>query len=597
MMKGDTKVNETSSTNRKWRTKLKSYYLVNNLLTILIVLLLLKFMYKFNNSTITTSLLFVGSVYACLTVVSFVLILSNLGGSTTGKYEAIEYVKNIPLCYVTFYYFTKINYVKSADVFEYNFLLISTMYVSLQSIVNLILLQFGSSCVRFVSFFFLFLFRYFFFLAKMFSAVLFLSTFDDASFINFIAHDSTTNSVESLICKKVYTLCGFYALIAYLAYSVWYLAKYKRESNLFRIGFEAYKIFVDFNEAFFVNSRSFLLVLYMAFTFIVHVVLAYFWYFRAILYYTTARAKITLISLVASRLNNSMLVENLLELEEKLKNRQFELVCVMGSMVVCFLAEFIYYAYYPMDISQQEQKKVCIVDEAPKVDDGFSVNSYKHSSSVFSSSSFTRSTSSSSSSEDDNHTDEYMQYVKKHQDQRRKSMECSTCGDASTMDKYVFDSDMFTGASSSLYSFAAGDKIFRLDYETSSGVISSETTSSMSSIYNDFNYYCERTETFTTTNWSDLMLKKNSAAAVVNISHTSGRVQLSKYDEKVLNWFRNKNYQDRNDQMAATTSDTLTSQSQSTLYSSTFPTNSNFLSSFVNTTDSTTDKSEFTYFI
>lgn len=342
-----------------WRKNLRIYYIINNLSTLCVFALLSKCLYSLYPS-ITATILFVTS-YTFATVVSISSIYfspeskSSVTLNSLTKYQLVEYFKNTPLCYLTFYYFTRLSCLKSTNTFDYNLLLLSTVYFSLQTVINCILTEIRPSSllpIRFTSILFLFLFRYFAFLAKTISSVLLFSTLTDPNFVAVLRSSSDLDNLELFLAKNIYLLTVIFLIVLFIFFFAWYLIKYNNESHrhdhLFCAAFESYKMLIEYNVRLLDTKMS--RVLFQCGQFLLHLIAAYFWYYRAVIVLAKARTKTTILGLLTKQ-NHLRILVDLYELEEKLKTRQFELVCVLGSILISYLAQYIYFAYYEIDNS------------------------------------------------------------------------------------------------------------------------------------------------------------------------------------------------------------------------------------------------------
>jgi hypothetical protein len=136
---------------------------------------------------------------------------------------------------------------------------------------------------------------------------------------------------------------------------------------VFSLFYEPFKMLVDHNDRYFnrrlqyaeppsvransfqaltrklFNFNSAKLIFYLFINFTCHLVLAYYWYFCSMMALSKMiQAKINVFSL----LNSKRLLVNLWELEEVLKFRQFMLISVLGSVIISALSYHIFYQYY-----------------------------------------------------------------------------------------------------------------------------------------------------------------------------------------------------------------------------------------------------------
>lgn len=356
----------SSSLERNWNKNLQIYYIINNLSTLCVLILLSKCVYSLYPS-ITAIILFISS-YTFATVFSISSIYftsaSSSSISLTTKYQLVEYIKNTPLSYLTFYYFTRLNCLKSTNSFDYNLLMLATVYFSVQTVVNCVLIEIRPSSLlrlRCIQILFLFIFRYFAFLAKLISVVLLYATLTDSTFIAVLRSSVDLDSLELALTKHIHSLTFLFLATCLVSFAVWHIFKSTRRrlsTNLNNcIGeavFESYKLMIEYNETLVHGWTT--RVFYMCVQFFMHIVAAYFWYYRAVIVLAKARAKTTLIGLL-TRQNHLRVLMDLYELEEKLKTRQFEVVCVLGSLLISFLSSHIYYSYYKIDDHDEDEEE------------------------------------------------------------------------------------------------------------------------------------------------------------------------------------------------------------------------------------------------
>lgn len=619
-----------------WHKNLQIYYIINNLSTLCVFILLSKCLYTLNPNITAIILLITSYTFLTILSISTIYFASPASYSRT-KYELIEYLKNMPLCYFTFYHFTKINYLKSTNSFDYNLLLLSTIYFSLQTCVNCILIEIKAESllsIKFLNMLFLFLFRYFFFVAKLMSSVLFLSTFNDANLRSFLLRNSSAydlDAIEVTLFKHIYTFSTVYLIGLFLVYLVWYVRQFKkRDHQILRATFESYKMLIDYNARYFATNRA--RFIFMLLQLLAHVSLAYFWYYRAILVFDKARARITLIGLLLTRQNQFKVLVSLYEIEEKLKTRQFELVFVLGSIFIAILAQYIYYTYYCIKSDDQQNLSFKLF-EKPELArdlnvryvkatesrrksqeyqenlkfDSFSLDTYKQSTSI---SSWVTSSASTSSSSGIFNVNNFNPNHHHHHD--KSSLDCSTC--CTTMDRYIFDSDVFDSCRIMNSNQIKLGRNGGLNYESSSGVAtsaSSDEDSSLSSIYNDLSYYCqhESASRWQPANLVEKRKKENEmdnnnekresggATTLVNVRGGGSDLAGSNFYDKVLVWIKNSAANGEVAEIAAANSrSNNNSQSWHQPYQQTNV--NNFQGSFENTESTIkTDRSNFTYFI
>lgn len=558
-------VSDTNTKTNANKTKLKIYFLFTNLLTNTAFVLLAKCLHSIQ---IPNALI---AFFSILSLASFILaILIFLNKLSSSFYFQLnEYFKNLPLAYISYFYFTKVSYQKSTDEFTHYFLLTSSIYFSLVSIFNCVLIEHFRRELKPINILFQFLFRYFNFISKSMSLILYLST----------SSDETSNS-NSSSNGKILTNVVSYLTLSYLVYFVWYLLKLKySELNIVKSLFESFKMLIDFNDKYFnrneprkfnsINLTSVQVVLYNLVQLLVQLACAYHWYFKAIELYKTAQNKTTLLSLL-TEINNRNALINLYELEEKLKVRQFELVTVIGSVVISMLSYYIYYSYYyeilpvkTMEIkningaisnqyinpsfnrkSTLERARLSLtvegIEPIPTMFDkldGFSIGTFGQSSSIGSISSFVSSQTTQI-------------------EENGKEASCSSC---SSVDTDLNNSDSFTKSSysSSASSFepnfnrhksmslyhkkgmSYSDR-YMFGYETSSGVMSS--ASSLSSIYNDLSYFKNNEPSTLWTIPSKTINKTTMTTNNLSLFNKQA-VEANKqcFNDKVLVWFNRNN--------------------------------------------------------
>lgn len=350
---------QAAAIEHNWRKNLRIYYIINNLSTLCVLILLSKCLYTLYPS-ITAIILFLSSyTFATVFSISSIQLSSSSSSvSLTTRYQLVEYFKNTPLCYLTFYYFTRLNCLKSTNSFDYNLLVLSTVYLSVQTVVNCILVEIRTSTLprlRLTPIFFHFLFRYFAFLTKIISTVLLYATLTDPAFLAVLRSSLDLDSLELALARHVHSLAALFLLTCFVLFAVWHLLKTRHRPlgrhYLARAAFESYKLMIEYNERLIRGWST--RIAFMCVQFFMHIVAAYFWYYRAVIVLAKARAKTTLIGLL-TRSNHLRVLMDLYELEEKLKTRQFEVVCVLGALLISFLSSHIYYTYYNMDEDENQ---------------------------------------------------------------------------------------------------------------------------------------------------------------------------------------------------------------------------------------------------
>ena len=486
-----------------------------------------------------------------------------------------SYLKEFPLALISFYYFAQYSHLKSTSLFNYFFLLATSVTFSLIGVLNCVLAENISRPAQFLSIFFSFIFRHFYFLSRVMGLALLLSAYNNTVLI--------------------YFLFVVYMLILFLIYFIWYWSFCPIETTgfmrrLFRTAFEAFKLLVDFNEKYFSSKRmirincihaefnvNFVKLICFWFVHLVcQAVFAYFWYFQASVMFDVNMKKTTLFSLLTKSRTRIALV-NLYDLESRLRHRQLELISIVGCIVISMLAYHIYYSYYSRTdatvcetTTKSEPKKYAQAQRISTIEnarvsmdynykmtgqvanadtiDGFSIDTFQQSSSI--------ATSISPSS------------LVSQNYKLNTIMPCSTCSLYDT----DFSSDTSTSKSSESRSFSSlmmtplekdlGKKVLyrtcsfvrsknvqatpfrslrnkRLDYETSSGVDSSGSSSScLSSVYNEYLKECMKTPT---NRRCDVFNKRpRSVEFTLNnlqVHNSQHNVWDRNFQDKVASWF------------------------------------------------------------
>lgn len=339
-------LNEQSTKKEPNLIKLKVYYLTSYVLSIVMFVIFTKTMssltdvlskIQVNLVIITTSFLFIVSLFLIIQI-----LISTKFNSF--QFKLIEYFKNIPLTFVSYFYLTRIYYIKINN-YNFYFLLLTTVYFSLQSIINIVLIE--SYNKNFKNLIFKFLFRYFFFISKSMSLILYLSTYND----NFSSPKSS---------YKVFISSFTFIFLSFTLSCTWYFVKTKL--NFFQLFFESCVFLVDYNDKFFKCNLSKSLnkisldiklskiqtVIYFLVNFISILTSSYFWFFNSIEVYQQIQEKTMVLSLLIEE-KNKLTILNLIDLEEKISIRQFELVIVFGSLTIAMLAYYIHYSYYEIE--------------------------------------------------------------------------------------------------------------------------------------------------------------------------------------------------------------------------------------------------------
>lgn len=444
------------------------------------------------------------------------------------KFQIFIYLKELPLAYISFYYLTQVFYLNSMPELNSYILILNIVYFSFSGVFICILIEFkqylsndevvgdDSALSLFKKLLFSFLFRYFFFISKLISLILFLSTYNDEFQVE-------PNSAQIKKTKQFYknALALIFTLVfSFLIYFIWFGAiqlnnAKKSIKDLVNAFCQSFKMLVDFNYVYFetmaksslkfkllkleLSLKSLVLVIFMQYQFLIHVICAYFWYFRAIIIFENNHSKTTLLNLF-TRIQNKDHLLGLFELEAKIKFRQFLLVILAGSLLISILCYHIYYTYYynktNYTIESANTSKYCstraslmenrlkstdIQTISSYVDhfDGFSIKSFQQSSTIFS--------LQSNSFDNCSTVDSF----------NLKTLQCSTC---STLNPYLSKENVYSSEMDSTLSLSSDNyenynvkrkkstssNRYMIDFETSSGIISSEM-SSMSSIY-DLSY-------------------------------------------------------------------------------------------------------------
>lgn len=434
--------------------KFKIYYLISYILSIVVYAIFTKTLSNLTNVLSKIEVNLVILITSFIFIVSFFTLIQILISTKFNnlQFKLIEYYKNIPLTLINYLYLTRIYYM-NINNFNYYFLSLSTIYFSIQSIINIILIEADDK--KFNNLFFKFLFRYFFFISKSMSLILYLSTYND---------DLSSPKSSSKVFISMFT----FILVSFILSCTCFFIKTRL--NFFQIFFESYIFLIDFNDKFFKCTLSKSLnkisldiklsriqtVIYFLVNFIFILTSSYFWFFNSIEIYQQNQQKTMILSSLIEE-KNKLIILSLMDLEEKIRIRQFELVIVFGSLTIAMLAYYIHYTFYEnRQISEQAQNKKPLMEQArksigncPKVILSI-VDSFNDSSSF---STFT----DSSIDEKREFTEDSRYNMTNLNRQKSCSLQFSSI---------AYESNLVFG------------------YDTSSGVISSDT--SMSSIYYDF---------------------------------------------------------------------------------------------------------------
>ncbi|CAF0980507.1 unnamed protein product [Brachionus calyciflorus] len=266
------------------------------------------------------------------------------------------------------------------------------------------------------------------------------------------------------------------------------------------------------------NLTSIQVLIYFTIQFILVLTSSYFWFFNSFDFYQQNQDKTTLLSLIIEQKNRIVLL-NLIELEEKIKMRQFELVIVIGSFIISVLSYYIYYTYYfPIET---EVKKIEVLNRRSLMEQArqFSNNSQLNMPSItIDSFHDTSSISSITESSLTNMTESIV---------------------SSNPEESKLRTNMNKHKSLSLHFSIPYEEKFIYGYETSSGVISS--ASSLSSVYKEISYFHRFSEPFTM--WSSCNGTLNKSSITVNNLNLHNKqfdeqIEKSNTNNKIMEWFR-----------------------------------------------------------
>lgn len=567
----------------------QAFFILTNLATFISFIAFVKCLADLNATSVHTISILFGISYA----LTFILLLNFTRSMRflnnfelrpelfSSSIQLTSYVKELPLAFIAFYYFTQVSYLKTTPSFHYYYLLALSIFLSACGILNCIVADKFLVCQNQFSvakFTFLFVFRYFFFIARTMGLVIFLSTFNDTNRQN---HQPTTDFVNFTFSS--------YLLILFVIYFLCYWCFSSQRSTrttvqqiatrLLNTSFESIKLLIDFNDRYFQNKRilcvlfgrkitmNFIkLLLFWLLQIGLQIFFAYFWYIKALVLFRSDQSKTTLFSLL-SKVRTRIALYNLYELEIKLKHRQLELITITGSFVIAFLSFHIYETYYKENdskykMNQDQIQQVSTIEKVRRTSspkhpdlilddqiDGFSIDTYQQSSSI--------NTSSESS---------YLSPICKRQfgAKQKRMVKCSTCSSSDT--DYSSNCSDYKSYSSLMMSSATKhlkQELFRsktlsrnchmpfydlrrgLNDETSSGV---ETTTSSTSSSSDLNYSdCNdlnylRNCQFTPSTWGGERTGRNLNPEFTSNNlkaHDSQGVGLDNggYEEKVRVWF------------------------------------------------------------
>lgn len=581
------------SSSSKICKQLQIYLLANNAISFILTLCVLVCLYQLNLVNNEHLNLFM-TYFILINVVSILLYFksarrqfnfmkSKLNSKTRLKFvQLIQYLKELPLAFVCYFYFEKI-YSLSHKIncsFYYYFTLFMSFYFSLIGILNCILIESNLNYEQPTSsssLMFHFLFRYFNFLCKSIPLVLLICSVDN----------SNLYSIKLVILLYIFiSILLFFAcnLCSIRTKSIKTNRATNRTREIMQSFYESFKMFIDFNHIYFESNSepqtilklfkltTLKLVLLFVTQFVLIVSSAYIWFYRAIYIYNSSRSQTTLLSILTKFNNSRIALINLFEFEEKIKFRQLNFIVVIGSAFISYLSYYIYFTYYSVDnlaktsnenLNDNSANKKCsdpnqmisnrftsnyILEKARRssenqtrifnfqpsmvnvVDpiDGFSIDSFHQSSSIV-----TNSAVLACHYYDELQRDNYSHF--------------------SSIKRSSSDSDLSSHVSSGLKNYTTihsspyilSRSINALSFESSSGVISSELSSTTnSSDYTNFSYLknCEL-RSF----WMSSVNKQNKSNCLLTQTNLSIHDQLasqSNSNEKIFVWFNLKNQPD-----------------------------------------------------
>jgi len=270
--------------------------------------------------------------------------------------QLVQYLKEFPLAFVCYFYFEKIYSLshKTNCSFYYYFTLSMSFYFSLIGIFNCILIESNFNSERTTcssSLIFHFLFRYFNFLFKSIPLVLLISSTDNSNVF------SIKLIVLLYICISTLLFFAF-SLRSIRTKSLKTNHVTRRTNEITQSFYESFKMVIDFNHTYFEsnNEQETILKLFkiatlkLVFLFVTQFVLvvfsAYIWFYKAIFIYNSSRSQTTLLSILTKFNNSRIALINLFEFEEKIKFRQLNFIIVIGSAFISYLSYYIYFTYY-----------------------------------------------------------------------------------------------------------------------------------------------------------------------------------------------------------------------------------------------------------
>lgn len=577
------------------RDKYQAFFVVLNVLSMLLFVPFAKCLCDMRVATFHTISITFGIAYTA----SFVLLLNfsesklqSLDNSELRRkvlsqlIQLSSYLKELPLAFIAFYYFTHVFYMKTTTSFQYYYLLIVSALFSAIGILNCIIAERFMLTISFslLRLFFLFKFRWFFFVARVIGLATFLASFNGSTdFVIFI-----------------FTI---YVLVQFVAYFLcfWFFCDKPSQftsqrvlHRLLKATFESTKLLIDFNDKYFKSKR--VLFKLCGFSLTVNLVkllgfgcfqvgsqvfFAYFWYIRAMLAFKADQSKTTLFSLL-TKVRTRINLVNLYELEIKLKHRQLELITISGCLVIAALSYHIFYTYYNkqnVELAKHvgivespgikkrslDQDEIASIERARKsIDDkrlgfiedkidGFSIDTYQQSSSI-----------ATSISSDSFMSPKYKSHKSLNHLQAKHCSTCSSYDDddsSYTETSQSFSSILMTPLEKNLkrslfrsqslsckrqlggMKFNSMPRSRAYEYDSSSGVDSS-TTGSRSTVfdYNDLNYLknCQVTPS---TYQTERFLGPNRVEFTVgnlNKHNSQASIDDKDFGEKVKVWFSRK---------------------------------------------------------
>ena len=335
------------------------------------------------------------TIFGIIYIAYFVIVinLSKSAIQANHKKDCLQFmtiIKEMSLAVISFFYFTQLASLDTTSEFQVYYFLYIAIYFCIFGIFNCILIEkfLFVKELHFLEFLFLFIFRSFYFIARSIGLVLFMSSIND---------------VEPNIF--IYLVVPVYMLVLFSSYCIWYRLINKR-STVLQIAFESVKLLIDFNDKFFSNNRVLLsirkfkikinLISAVAFgiiQIIIQVSLAYFWFYKAYDLLRVYHNKTTLFSIL-SKTPTHISLTTLYQLRLKLKQRELDLVVILGSICISVISSFIYYNYYNEQIKEmtiyQSNTNSSSKCQINKQNDDFSISTNEESSSSLSTALFMR---------------------------------------------------------------------------------------------------------------------------------------------------------------------------------------------------------------